>query len=129
MRIRTKLAIALAIPLVALIVVTTMLVGKYSDDADDAGERSAVISNQVELATASLGPTGIIGALASERNTEALDVIGQLAAAGSTVPLTTAERERQQNAWWYLLVIAFLLLTAETVMSNRYYRAATPLKG
>lgn len=82
MRIRTKLAIALAVPLVALIIVTTMLVGKYSDEADAAGARSDEISNQVELATASLGPSGIIGALAAERNTEALDVIGQLAAAG-----------------------------------------------
>ena len=49
--------------------------------------------------------------------------------AGDAVTLTVQERERQQNAWWYLIVLAFLILAAETVFSNRYYRAATPTRG
>src|SRR5690606_17537527 len=94
MRIRTKLAIALAIPLLALVVVTAVVVADSSEDADEAADRSTAIAEQVELATASLGPSGIIGTLASERNTEALSVIGQLAVAGEE---STPDGNRELN--------------------------------
>jgi hypothetical protein len=64
------------------------------------------------------------------------ELVAAVTAAPQTAPradealtLTIQERERQQNAWWYLIVLAFLVLAAETVMSNRFYRAATPTRG
>lgn len=98
--------------------------GFYELRDQRTGDRGTVVAVNMdpgEAAVEPFDPAELVAAVVPRE--------GQLAAAGSTVPLTTAERERQQNAWWYLLVIAFLLLTAETVMSNRYYRAATPLKG
>jgi signal transduction histidine kinase len=76
MRIRSKLAIALAIPLVALAAISFVVVGDAADDAGEAADRAAAIREQVELATASLGPSGVITTLQNERNAEALALIG-----------------------------------------------------
>ena len=76
MRIRTKLAIALAIPLVALIAMSFVVVNEAATDADAAANRASAIDEQVELATASLGPGGVIDTIQNERNSEAIEVIG-----------------------------------------------------
>jgi hypothetical protein len=76
MRIRTKLAIALAIPLLALIVMSLVVVNEVATDADTAVARSTAIDEQVQLATASLGPGGVIDSLQNERNAGAISFIG-----------------------------------------------------
>jgi hypothetical protein len=50
-------------------------------------------------------------------------------ASPATGELPIADRERAQGAWWYLIVLAFLLLAGETVLSNRFPRAAAPSRG
>src|SRR5689334_11259145 len=76
MRIRTKLGIALAIPLLALLAMSFVVVNEASTDADAAAARAAAIDEQVQLATASLGPGGVIDTIQNERNGEAVAVIG-----------------------------------------------------
>ena len=76
MRIRTKLAVALIIPLVALLGLATVAISASNQKADDAAARAAKINDQVDLATASLGPSGVIAAIQNERNGEAVDLIG-----------------------------------------------------
>ena len=76
MRIRTKLAFALAIPLIALIAMSLLVVNEASTDAEAAAARASAIDEQVELATASLGPGGVIDTLQSERNAGAISFIG-----------------------------------------------------
>lgn len=82
LRIRTKLAIALAIPLIALLAMSLVVVNEAATDADAAATRAARIDEQVELATASLGPGGVIDTIQNERNSEAIDVIGMSGATG-----------------------------------------------
>lgn len=48
------------------------------------------------------------------------------ASAASVVSLTPAERERRQSLWWFLLAAALIALGAETWMSNRLSRVASP---
>ncbi|HET6949181.1 MAG TPA: nitrate- and nitrite sensing domain-containing protein [Acidimicrobiales bacterium] len=67
--IRTKLAAALAIPLVALGVVTVLEVTKAASEARDVGA-------QTDLARATLGPTSLTVALQNERNIPASDLVG-----------------------------------------------------
>jgi signal transduction histidine kinase len=76
MRIRTKLAFALAIPLIALLAMSLVVVNEAATDAEAAATRASTIDQQVELATASLGPGGVIDTIQNERNSEAIDVIG-----------------------------------------------------
>jgi len=76
MRIRTKLAVALIIPLVALLGLASVAISASNQKADDAAARAAKINDQVDLATASLGPSGVIAAIQGERNGEAVDLIG-----------------------------------------------------
>jgi signal transduction histidine kinase len=76
MRIRAKLIVALAIPLLALVGLSTFVVALSSQQADDALARSQAIGDQVALATSALGPRGLIGALQTERNSEALTLAG-----------------------------------------------------
>jgi hypothetical protein len=44
---------------------------------------------------------------------------GPMAAGAAAATLTEAERESRQSLWWFLLLVAAVLLTAETVLSNR----------
>ena len=76
MRIRTKLAVALIIPLVALVALSSVAISASNQKADDAAARAAKINDQVDLATASLGPSGVIAAIQNERNGEAVNLIG-----------------------------------------------------
>lgn len=98
--------------------------GFYELRDQRTGDRGALVAVNVDPSEAALEPFDPTELVAS--------VSGPATGAAqpeAAVPLTPAERERQQNAWWYLLVIAFLVLAAETVLSNRFYRTATPTRG
>jgi signal transduction histidine kinase len=69
--IRTKLAIALAVPLMALLAVTVLEIVKTSAEVDDVGDQTA-------LAKSSIGPSGIITTLQNERSWLAVELIGQV---------------------------------------------------
>ena len=99
--------------------------GFYELRDQRTGDRSALVAVNVDPGEASLDtfdPNELVATVtvAPGRAT---------ASADDAVPLTIQERERQQNAWWYLLLLAFLILAAETIVSNRYYRAATVTRG
>ena len=68
-RIRTKMAIVLAVPL------AIMVAGSYVTLSDTA-RQSRAADRQTDLATVSLGPNGLITALQNERNQAALQPIG-----------------------------------------------------
>ena len=67
--IRIKLAIALAVPLVAMGLVTLIEVTNVAADARD-------VRDQTGLATATIGPNGLITALQNERNWAAAQLVG-----------------------------------------------------
>jgi hypothetical protein len=67
--IRLKLAVALAVPLPALVAVALFEV------ADTAADRSGV-RQQTELAIATTGPTGVVTALQNERAWLAVELVG-----------------------------------------------------
>ena len=67
--IRLKLTAALAIPIAALLVVATLEVLQSAREADE-------VRDQTELATAAIGPSGLITNLLNERNFAASDVLG-----------------------------------------------------
>ena len=75
MRIRTKLVVALLIPLIALASLSWVAIGAASQAADDADQRADEaaqrandIEAQVDMARASIGPKGAISAIQNERN-------------------------------------------------------------
>lgn len=76
MRIRTKLAVALVVPLVALAVLSLAAISASRDKADDASETARVTRQQVDLARAATGPGGLISALQVERNVTSIDLLG-----------------------------------------------------
>jgi signal transduction histidine kinase len=67
--IRRKLAAALAIPVTALLVVAGLEVAQSLRERDE-------IAEQTELATASIGPSGLITAIQNERNFAASWILG-----------------------------------------------------
>ena len=67
--IRMKLAGALAVPLLALVVVTTLEVVQSSQDAQRVRE-------QVTLAESSIGPVSLLSHLENERNAAAVYLLG-----------------------------------------------------
>ena len=67
--IRIKLAIALAVPLVAMFLVTLIEVTNVAADARE-------VRDQTGLATATIGPNGLITALQNERNWAAAQLVG-----------------------------------------------------
>lgn len=97
--------------------------GFYELRDQRTGNRGALVAVNVDPAEAemaSFDPVELVSAVSTS---------AEGGAPAEAVALTVQERERQQSAWWYLLLLAFLILAAETVMSNRYYRAATPTRG
>jgi signal transduction histidine kinase len=76
--IRTKLAVALAVPLAALVAVAGFEVVKAADEVDE-------VRAQSELATSSIGPGSLLIHLQDERNRAAIDLIGLGDAAGLPV--------------------------------------------
>jgi signal transduction histidine kinase len=83
--IRSKLAAALAVPLVALAALVAVQVRESVGDTDAA-------KVQADLATSSTGPGGIVTAIQNERNFEALRSIGFNTAV--ELPVTTSEEAR-----------------------------------
>ena len=67
--IRRKLAAAPAIPIAALLVVAGLEVLQSTHDGDEVKE-------QTDLATASVGPSGLISSLQDERNYASLWLLG-----------------------------------------------------
>jgi signal transduction histidine kinase len=67
--IRTKLAAALAVPLVALVIVAAVEVDRAAVAADDARA-------EADLATATIGPGSFLINLQNERNRASIDLIG-----------------------------------------------------
>ena len=67
--IRTKLAVALAVPMVALVAVAGFEVLDSKAEVDKAKE-------QADLAETSLGPGSLVVHLQDERNLAAIDLIG-----------------------------------------------------
>ncbi|HET6950400.1 MAG TPA: nitrate- and nitrite sensing domain-containing protein, partial [Acidimicrobiales bacterium] len=67
--IRTKLAAALAIPLTALLLVSVLEVAQSRRDQQD-------VEAQTELATSSIGPSGLITGLQNERNYGSVWLLG-----------------------------------------------------
>jgi hypothetical protein len=76
LRIRTKLAFALLIPLLALVASSSLVISAANQRAEDARAVADATTEQVALATAALGPSGILTALSNERTAEALALIG-----------------------------------------------------
>jgi HAMP domain-containing protein len=76
LRIRTKLAIALAIPLVALVASSSLIISGADQRARDASADAEAVAEQVSLATTALGPSGILTSLNSERTAESVALIG-----------------------------------------------------
>jgi signal transduction histidine kinase len=85
--IRIKLAAALAIPITALLLVSVLEVAQSAKAADKVEE-------QTELATASIGPGGLISALQNERNYGALWLLGQEAAI--ELPVTSYQQAKDE---------------------------------
>jgi signal transduction histidine kinase len=81
--IRTKLGVALAVPLVGLVAMAGF-------EVMSAADALGATRSQTELATASVGPGSLITRLQDERNRAAIDLIGLGAAAGLPVA-TNAE--------------------------------------
>src|SRR5512145_3367323 len=82
--IRLKLAVAVVVPLSALVAVTSLEVAATSDELDR-------VRQQTELALATSGPTGLITALQNERAWPAAELIGF---DGLTVPVEGYEETR-----------------------------------
>ncbi|MEO6629568.1 MAG: ATP-binding protein [Aquihabitans sp.] len=100
MRIRTKLAVALVVPLVALAVLSLTAISASSTKADDASARAQITRQQVELATSSIGPGGVITALQAERNVTALEILGLRATLGELpVPQVRATTDKSVVAF------------------------------
>ncbi|HEX6569347.1 MAG TPA: ATP-binding protein, partial [Acidimicrobiales bacterium] len=68
--IRMKLAAALAVPLVGLLLITVVEIVDTSNDVDR-------VRSQTELARASIGPSGLITSLQNERTWAVVELIGQ----------------------------------------------------
>jgi signal transduction histidine kinase len=90
-RIRTKLAAALAVPLAALVVMASLEVVRASAQASD-------VRDQAEIATASLGPGSLVIRLQDERNRAALDLIGMGDATDLAVETNEEARELTDEA-------------------------------
>jgi signal transduction histidine kinase len=83
MRIRTKLVVAMLVPLLALAALAWVAIGAANQDADEAAEKADAIEAQVDMATSSIGPAGAISAIQDERNNVAIDLIGMSAVISS----------------------------------------------
>lgn len=90
-RIRTKLAAALAVPLVALVGVSGFEAVQAADDASD-------VRSEAELATVAIGPSSLTTELQNERNFTAIDLIGLSGSATLEVASVEEARERVDAA-------------------------------
>lgn len=89
--IRVKCAAALAVPLV-------MLVGVAGVEVVDSSREAAAVREQTDLATASIGPAGMITALQNERNFTGLWLLGADGAVDLPVDDLAQAREETDTA-------------------------------
>ena len=85
--IRLKLAAALAVPLVALCIVTSLEVRALGGEVDE-------VTAQAALARAAVGPNGLINRLQDERTWAAVELVGS-SSLGVTAPVESYEETRQ----------------------------------
>jgi signal transduction histidine kinase len=85
--IRLKLAVALSVPLIAVGLVTLIEVISVSREASE-------VSDQAQLATATIGPNGLISALQDERNFASAQLVG----VDQTMPLAVAGYPESRGA-------------------------------
>lgn len=90
-RIRSKLAAALAVPLVALIAVSGYEATQAAGDADQ-------VRSEAEIATVAIGPSSLTADLQNERNFTAIDLIGLTDAVTLEVSSVAEARERTDTA-------------------------------
>lgn len=90
-RIRTKLAAALAVPIVALVGVAGFEAVQAADDATE-------VRSEAELATVAIGPSSLTTELQNERNFTAIDLIGLSGSATLEVASVEEARERVDAA-------------------------------
>lgn len=90
-RIRSKLAAALAVPLVALIAVSGYEASEATNDADQ-------VRSEAEIATVAIGPSSLTADLQNERNFTAIDLIGLTDAVTLEVSSVAEARERTDAA-------------------------------
>ncbi len=90
-RIRTKLAASLAVPLVAL-------VGVSGFEALQASDEAGHVRAEAELATVAIGPSSLTTELQNERNYTAIELIGLSGAATLEVSSVAEGRQRVDTA-------------------------------
>jgi signal transduction histidine kinase len=89
-RIHNKVAVAMAIPLLALAGVSTVAVTAAAGDVRDAEAQADYVREQVALARAVTAPSSLLSTLQSERNAEAIRLLDQ--------PVTTFTGQSDQSA-------------------------------
>ena len=89
--IRAKVAAALAVPLLALVVGAAIGVSTSSSQA-------RTVTRQAELATASIGHAGLINVLQNERNTALVQMLGLGTQIGLEEPAIDASRQHTDGA-------------------------------
>jgi signal transduction histidine kinase len=88
--IRTKLAATLALPLAALVVLASIEFAELAADVDE-------VENQTKLATAAVGPGGLITHLQNERSFAAVEMVGSDVSLRVQVPVQGFEETRAQT--------------------------------
>src|SRR5918995_188 len=86
--IKVKVAAALSVPLALLLVMATLEVGRATREA-------RLVREQTDLATAAIGPSGVINALQNERNFTGMWLLGSEGAID--LPVDTLEQARAQT--------------------------------
>ena len=89
--IRVKVAAALAVPLLALVVGAAVGVSTSTSQA-------RTVTRQAELATASIGHAGLISVLQNERNTALVQMLGMGALIELEQPDVDVSRQRTNDA-------------------------------
>lgn len=97
MRIRSKLAMALVVPLVALAVLSVVAISAARKTADDAAERASATQRQVDLALASTGPSSAIAQVQAERNVTSLEAPGTQGGTGRASGPRSASHHRRRD--------------------------------
>jgi hypothetical protein len=86
----------------------------------EAGDSATTIAVNIDPAESDLTPldTAILTAAVAPRE-------GPATVHATVSPMTPNELEHKQGVWWYLLAVALLLLSVETVISNRLSRGTS----
>jgi signal transduction histidine kinase len=96
-RIQTKLAMAVAIPMVAVAGISSFAVVLAHRSADEAEARSAAVEAQIQVATATAAPRPVVLALQTERAAEAAVLAGADPTAAGLPPATPGQHWRAET--------------------------------